>query len=356
MNKGRSRPEQQKQKQTHGPIKKKNHGSGGSNGNNGNSNRSAGHIKPHNERTQLKDNAKEKQKAYTVDEAIELLPFLIKHIAGAGRNKIKSMLAHGQIAVDGKPNTAYNFPLRPGSTVTLNKGRAIEAPPLEGMKIVHEDDDVIVIVKQAGLLSVSSTTGAENEVTAYRQLMAYVRVYNPNNRIFIVHRLDRDTSGLMLFARSEAIQQQLQNNWQETVQERMYVALVEGTVKQPQGTISSWLKESKTLKMYSSSYPNDGQHAVTHYKVLRSDRNFSLLEVHLETGRKNQIRVHMEEIGHPVVGDKKYGARTKAIGRLGLHARVLAFNHPATGKLLRFETEIPKLFLKPFQTETPGTK
>ncbi|MDQ0061006.1 RluA family pseudouridine synthase [Paenibacillus harenae] len=331
MNKGRSRPEQQKQKQKQNHNQKE-------------------------QRSKVKDNAKEKQKAYDVDEPMELLPFLIKHIAGAGRNKIKSMLAHGQISVDGKPNTAYNFPLRPGSTVTLNKERIVEAPPLEGMKIVHEDDDIIVIHKQAGLLSVSSTSGAENEVTAYRQLMAYVRAYNPKNRIFIVHRLDRDTSGLMLFARSEAVQQQLQNNWQETVQERMYVALVEGAVKQEQGTISSWLKESKTLKMYSSKYPNDGQHAVTHYKVIRSDRNFSLLEVHLETGRKNQIRVHMEEIGHPVVGDKKYGAHSKAIGRLGLHARVLAFHHPTTGELLRFETEIPKLFLKPFQTDSPPDK
>lgn len=298
---------------------------------------------------------KEKDKSYSVTEPGELLPFLIKHVAGAGRNKIKTMLAHGQIAVDGKATTAYNFELEPGSIVTISKERAAEAIPLEGMKIVHEDDHIIVIHKQAGLLSISSASGADNETTAYRQLMAHVRAHNPKSRIFIVHRLDRDTSGLMLFAKSEQVQQHLQNNWQEAVQERMYVALVEGAVKQEKGTISSWLKESKTLKMYSSRYPNDGQHAVTHYKVLRSNKSYSLLEVHLETGRKNQIRVHMEDIGHPVVGDKKYGARTKPIGRLGLHARVLAFHHPVTGQLLRFETDIPKLFLKPFQ-EADGTK
>ncbi|MGM0880236.1 MAG: RluA family pseudouridine synthase [Bacillota bacterium] len=291
----------------------------------------------------------DKNKSYPVTEPMELLPFLIKNISGAGRNVVKSILAHGQVSVDGKATTAYNYSLQPGHTVTVSKERMQEKPPIEGLSIMYEDEHIIVIKKDAGLLSVSSDSAKENELTAYRQLMAHVRTENPKNRIFVVHRLDRDTSGVMMFAKSEAIQQQLQNSWQDTVQERIYVALVEGTVKKEKGTVSSWLKESKTLKMYSSPYPNDGLHAVTHYKVLRTSKSFSLLEVQLETGRKNQIRVHMEEIGHPVVGDKKYGARTKAIGRLGLHARVLAFIHPVSGKLVRFETDIPKLFLKPFQ-------
>ncbi|WP_424767174.1 RluA family pseudouridine synthase [Paenibacillus sp. sgz302251] len=290
-------------------------------------------------------------KSYPVTEPIELLPFLIKNISGAGRNVIKTILAHGQIAVNGKSTTAYNFALQPGDMVTVSKDRPKEKLPFEGLSIMFEDEHIIVIKKDAGLLSVASDTGKDTEVTAYRQLMAHVRLDSPRNRIFVVHRLDRDTSGVMLFAKSEAVQQQLQNSWQETVQERIYVALVEGMVKKEQATVTSWLKESKTLKMYSSSYPNDGQHAVTHYKVLRAGKAFSLLEIQLETGRKNQIRVHMEDIGHPVVGDKKYGARTKAIGRLGLHARILAFTHPVTGKLLRFETEIPKVFLKPFQMQ-----
>jgi 23S rRNA pseudouridine1911/1915/1917 synthase len=152
-----------------------------------------------------------------------------------------------------------------------------------------------------------------------------------------------------MFAKSERVQQLLQNSWQETVKERTYVALVEGRVKKPEGTISSWLKESSTLKMYSSHRPNDGQHAVTHYKTIQSNGNFTLLEVQLETGRKNQIRVHMQDLGHPIVGDKKYGSKSKAINRLGLHARVLAFVHPANGHLLRFETDIPKSFLHPFR-------
>lgn len=290
----------------------------------------------------------DKSKSYPVTEPMELLPFLIKNISGAGRNVVKSILAHGQVSVSGKPTTAYNFPLQPGQTVTVGRDRPQDKIPLEGLTIMFEDEHIIVIKKEAGLLSISSDAAPEHEITAYRQLMAHVRQENTKNRIFVVHRLDRDTSGVMMFAKSEAVQQQLQNSWQDTVQERIYVALVEGAVKKEKGTVTSWLKESKTLKMYSSSYPNDGQHAITHYKVLRSNKNFSLLEVNLETGRKNQIRVHMEDIGHPVVGDKKYGARTRIIGRLGLHARVLAFTHPVTGKLVRFETDIPKLFLKPF--------
>lgn len=287
-------------------------------------------------------------KQYEVKEPAELLSFLLKSITNQSRNSIKSMLGRGQVSVNGKQETAYNAPLQPGQTVTVSMERVVEQVPFVGLAIVHEDEDIIVIKKDAGLLSIAASP-EDNELTAYRQLTAHVRASHPDNRIFVVHRLDRDTSGVMMFAKSKDVQQTLQNNWQDIVKERSYVALVEGKVKKPEGTISSWLKESKTLKMYSSPYPNDGQHAVTHYKVLQSNANFSLLDVHLETGRKNQIRVHMEDIGHPIVGDKKYGARSKAIGRLGLHARILAFEHPTTGKLMRFETDIPKLFLNPFK-------
>jgi 23S rRNA pseudouridine1911/1915/1917 synthase len=257
------------------------------------------------------------------------------------------MLARGQIAVDGWTVTAYNHPLRPGQTVTIQAEAPPKEIPLAGLKLLHEDDDVIVVVKEAGLLSIAADD--KEELTAYRQLMAHVRNRNASQRIFVVHRLDRDTSGVMMFAKSERVQQELQTTWQDTVQERTYVALVEGQVKKPEGTVSSWLKENKAMKMYSSPYPNDGQHAVTHYKVLQANRSFSLLEVRLETGRKNQIRVHMQDLGHPIVGDKKYGSRSRAIGRLGLHARVLAFVHPTTGQLMRFEADIPKLFFAPFR-------
>ncbi|PWK13409.1 RluA family pseudouridine synthase [Tumebacillus permanentifrigoris] len=294
-----------------------------------------------------------KSKQFTVKEPEELLAFLLKSITNLSRNSVKSLLSRGQIWVNDQVVTAYNFPLKPGQSVSVGEKKAAvsEAPRMNGVTIMYEDDDIIVIQKESGLLSIASET--ETEMTAYRQLMEHVRRDNPQNRIFVVHRLDRDTSGVMMFAKSQDVQQTLQNSWNETVKERTYIALVEGKVKKPEGTISSWLKESKTLLMYSNPYPNGGQHAVTHYKVLKSNPNFSLLEVNLETGRKNQIRVHMQDIGHPVVNDRKYGAKTKSISRLGLHARVLAFDHPTTGALMRFETAIPKMFLNAFKDSSP---
>jgi 23S rRNA pseudouridine1911/1915/1917 synthase len=305
--------------------------------------------------TPFKGNQDTNTRQYTVKEPAELLPFLIDKLSSLGRNSVKAILARGQVAVNGKAVTAYNFPLQPEQTVTISKDKVVEDIPLAGMSILHEDEDVIVIQKDTGLLSIAANV-QENEITAYRQLTAHVRNHDPKARIFVVHRLDRDTSGVMMFAKNEKAQQHLQNTWQDSVKERTYVALVEGMVKKPEGTISSWLKEhTKSLKMFSTPYPNDGQHAVTHYKTIQANRSFSLLEVNLETGRKNQIRVHMQDIGHPVVGDKKYGSKTKEIGRLGLHARVLAFLHPTTCQLLRFETNIPKSFLNPFR-EVPAKK
>ncbi|WP_239616096.1 RluA family pseudouridine synthase [Cohnella mopanensis] len=288
-------------------------------------------------------------KQLKVTEQSELLLFLLDKLAPQGRNSIKSLLAHGQVSVDDRVEKLYNHPLKPGQVVTVRKDRTTVAPPLLGLKILYEDDAVIVINKDAGLLSIA--TEQETELTAYRQLTAHVRLTHPQNRIFVLHRLDRETSGVMMFAKNEKIQQKMQDGWKDIVKERMYVALVEGMVKKTQGTITSWLRETSTLKMYSSFTPNDGQHAVTHYKVIRASRNYSLLEVHLETGRKNQIRVHMQDLGHPIASDKKYGAKTKPFARLGLHARVLAFEHPVTGKPMRFETDIPKPFLSQFKEE-----
>lgn len=279
---------------------------------------------------------------FTVEAPAELLEFLLTHIKSKGRNTIKSMLSHEQIHVDGRAVTAYNAPLQSGQIVTVHKERPAEAFPFAGLSILHEDEHLIVIQKDAGLLSIASDK--ESELTAYRQLTTHVRLLDPKARIFVVHRLDRDTSGVMMYAKSQEVQQTLQQSWSESVLERTYIALVEGKVKKEEGTISSWLKETKTLKMYSSPHQGDGQHAVTHYKVLKTGQGYSLLEVRLETGRKNQIRVHMEDIGHPIVGDKKYGSKSRAIGRLGLHASVLSFTHPVTEQVMRFESKIPKAF------------
>ncbi|SDR10728.1 tRNA pseudouridine32 synthase / 23S rRNA pseudouridine746 synthase/23S rRNA pseudouridine1911/1915/1917 synthase [Virgibacillus subterraneus] len=280
---------------------------------------------------------------YTVEEPIELLKFLIKVMPNRSRNSVKSILARGQITVDEHMETQYNYELNPGQEVTILKNKAsVKESALIGMNIVHEDEDIIVINKEAGLLSIA--TEKEKERTAHHQLMEYVRREDPANRIFVVHRLDKDTSGVMMFAKNEKVKRTLQDAWKENVKERTYVALVEGEVKKSKGYISSWLKESSTHLVYSSPNKNDGQHAITHYNVIQSNKKFSLVEIQLETGRKNQIRVHMQDLGNPVVGDKKYGSKTNEIRRLGLHAKVLSFNHPTSGKLMRFEADVPGSF------------
>ncbi|WP_328803125.1 RluA family pseudouridine synthase [Ruoffia halotolerans] len=282
---------------------------------------------------------------YTAKEPTELLKFMLEQLAPKSRNAIKSMLTRGQFFIDGKAVTQHNHPLKKGDQVGMLSNKSFKKiETLEGLRILHEDDDIIVIDKDAGILSVAGKD--HGEATAYRQLMHYVKADNRNNRIFVVHRLDRDTSGVMVYAKSESIKDKLQENWQTLVKERIYTALVEGSVRRDKGRIESWLTESKTMKVYSSRYDNGGKHAVTHYTKKQGNVNYSLLEVQLETGRKNQIRVHMEEIGHPVAGDKKYGAKTNPLKRLGLHATTIAFEHPRTGKVVKFSSPAPKGFLK----------
>lgn len=290
--------------------------------------------------------AKEKQTYLKVTEPTELMKFLLVEIPNKSRNEVKSLLAHHQITVDHEVISQYNHPLKIGQDVVVNWTKVWAEKQPQGLNILFEDPYLIIIEKQAGLLSIA--TAAEKEQTAYSILSDHVKKRDPKNKIFVLHRLDRDTSGIMMFAKSEKVQQLLQNAWKETVLERSYIAVVEGFVTQQQGTISSWLTESKTFKVYSSRKPNDGQKAVTHYEVLKKNKHYSLLEVKLETGRKNQIRVHMQDIGHSVIGDKKYGATKNPIGRLGLHARVLAFSHPITGEKVRYETDIPQAFLNLF--------
>lgn len=283
---------------------------------------------------------------WIVKETTELLAFLFEMMPNKSRNSVKAILSRGQVIVNGATSTQFNETLQPGDKVQMRTRVATDNVKMSGVTILYEDNELIVIEKEAGLLSVASEK--ERDVTAYRQLTDYVRSLHPKNRIFVVHRLDRETSGVMMFAKNKDIQQTLQNAWQELVRERSYVALVEGVVKKD-GTHTSWLKENKAFFVYSSPRTNDGQKAVTHYKILKTSRNLTLLEVHLETGRKNQIRVHMQDLGHPVVGDKKYGAQNNSISRLGLHAQAIAFTHPKTGESLRFESKIPSSFLRTFQ-------
>ncbi|UOQ85134.1 RluA family pseudouridine synthase [Gracilibacillus salinarum] len=281
-------------------------------------------------------------KQFNVESKTELLPFLIENMENKSRNAVKSILKRGQVYVDDQSITQHNYVLEPGVTVAIQSNSVHKATSFDNMKLLYEDESIIVIDKATGLLSIA--TEKEKQMTAYKQLTQYVKTKNKQNRIFIVHRLDRDTSGVMVFAKSEKVKQQLQNNWKSVVEERTYVALVEGVVQSSKDTITSWLKESNTFKMYSSQRPGDGKEAITTYQILKKGTEKSLVSIQLQTGRKNQIRVHMSDIGHPIVGDKKYGAKMNTIGRLGLHAQVLQLIHPTTKKKLRFESPIPKEF------------
>jgi 23S rRNA pseudouridine1911/1915/1917 synthase len=295
-----------------------------------------------------------KEIAVKVTESSELMKFLIEKFPEKSRTTIKSMLAHKQISVDEMVTTKFDFPLKRGQMVFLNKKKSDEKPRFRGLRIVHEDASLIVVEKASGLLSMASET--EKQKTAYNMLSEYVKKSDLKNLIFIVHRLDRDTSGLMMFAKSKKVQEVLQKDWNEAIIERSYIAIVEGCMDKTEGTVTSWLKENKAMVMYSSQTPDDGQKAVTHYKVLKTNKVFSLLEVKLETGRKNQIRVHMKDIGFPVTGDKKYGSKLNPVGQMGLHARVLSFKHPVTGKALRFDTPIPLKFQKLFSFQAKPAK
>jgi 23S rRNA pseudouridine1911/1915/1917 synthase len=277
-----------------------------------------------------------------VTEETTLMPFLIGSLRGKNRDNIKSLLRNRQVVVNGEPVTQFNHQLKPGDSLVISPVRKTDGLLARNMRIVFEDEHLIVIDKNAGLLSMASDN--EKYLTAYNILSGYVKNQRPSNRIFIVHRLDRDTSGLMMFARSEKIQSLLQRDWKKNVTARTYVALVEGEVTEPEGVIRSYIYESKALVMHSTHNPGKGDLAITRFRKLKSNKEYSLLEVKLETGKKNQIRLHMQELGHSIAGDKKYGARTSPIGRLGLHASVLAFIHPVTGKELSFESRIPAKF------------
>lgn len=283
-----------------------------------------------------------------VNEPAELMQFLLAKMGGMSRNSVKSLLSHRQVMVNGKVTTLFNTALKAGDTVLISSARGNTELTHPKLKVIFEDQYLIVVEKKEGLLTV--TTGKSDETTAFSILKNYVKKASPQNRIYVVHRLDRETSGVIMFAKTREIQLALQENWHRVITRRVYVALVEGKVEKPEDTIVTWLTENeKSLKIHSSKVDNGGQQAVTHYRTIKSNDKFSLLEVELETGRKNQIRVHMQDIGHPIVGDKKYGSEVSPIGRVGLHARVLAFIHPMSLENVTFETQVPKKFTSIFR-------
>ena len=298
-----------------------------------------------------------------VESENTLFHYMQQHFTGRSRNNLKGLLARGQVMVDGKSVTKFDYPLSPGQLVEILK----DAPqPRRKMPfpIIYEDAQLVVTNKPCGLLAVSSDT--EKDRTAYHMLTAAMygeletltkySMRRPTGRLHVVHRLDRDTSGLLIFAKSEEIKDVLQNNWDKMVFRRGYLAVVEGRVTLDEGRVHSWLKQNQALVMYSSKTPGNGQEAITDYKVLRRSKDYSLVELSLMTGRKNQIRVHMKELGHPIAGDKKYGAQRDPIKRMALHAFALTLTHPVTGETIALETPCPAEFEKMFAEKKPSDR
>lgn len=279
---------------------------------------------------------------FTVAEAAPLIEFLASAMPERKRTAIKQLLKYDQVKVNGNVTSQFDTPLEPGSTVEVNFTRPFVTFRNRRMQLVYEDEHIIVANKGYGLLSMGNDKIKEG--TAYSILRDYVKDQDPRNKLFIVHRLDQHTSGLMVFAKTMQAKDGLQHNWNNMVRRRQYVCVVEGKLDPAEGTVKSYLAENSKFLVYSTDDPKEGKPAMTHYSTIKSANGYTLAEVELETGRKNQIRVHMSDLGHPIAGDRRYGAKTSPIHRLALHARTLVFIHPITRKLMEFETPIPASF------------
>lgn len=280
-----------------------------------------------------------------VREQATLMEFLLKQL-GASRNRVKDLLTGRAITVDRKLVTQYDTPLQPGQVVRVSRHRQSSMLLNKYVKIIYEDKDIIVIEKNIGILSMAATA---KQYCIKTVLDEYFTKRHFKCTAHVVHRLDRDTSGLMIYAKNLEMAKILEDNWKEMVYDRRYIALLCGEMEQEGGTVRSWLKDNKAFVTYSSPTDNGGKEAVTHFHRLNSNKDFSLVEMKLETGRKNQIRVHMANLGHPVAGDIKYGNGRNPIGRLALHAYRLHFIHPRTGEDMQFETPFPRDFTKFFE-------
>ncbi len=278
---------------------------------------------------------------FKVKAPIQLLDFIEQALQGISRSKAKAILGGGGVRVDHKNTKQFDLELKPGQLVEISKRKPKGELQSKFVKIVYEDPQLIVIEKAPGILSMASS---HHSFCVKKVLDDYFHRTHQKCCAHVVHRLDRDTSGLLVYAKTIEAEQILEHNWQDIVTDRRYMALVSGRMEQQSGTVKSWLKDNKAYFTYSSPTDNGGKYAVTHFRVLRSNDKHSLVELKLETGRKNQIRVHMQDLGHPVCGDTKYGNGDDPIGRLALHAFRLNFYHPITGEPLHFETGVPRKF------------
>ena len=283
-------------------------------------------------------------KTWTVKEDSTILEFAIKVLSDHSLSKVKSMLRHNQFAVNHIPHTQYNFPVSAGDEFSVNFDQSFAVFSNRRVELVYEDEHILVINKGFGLLSMG--TDRIKDGTAYSIMREYVKTHDPKSQIFIVHRLDRDTSGLMMIAKSVEAKEVMQHNWSNMVINRKYVAVLEGQMEKREGEIRSYLAENSLFEVYSTDDPAKGQLAVSRFRTIWVGNGYSLVEFELDTGRKNQIRVHAKDMGHPIVGDRKYGASKSPIHRLALHAMTLRFVHPITRKEMNFTTPIPPNFAK----------
>ena len=280
---------------------------------------------------------------FKVTKDAVLIEFVMEKMYGISRNRAKALITNRVVLVNNAITTHPLTELKAGQVVQIDRSKRKMSFHSNELDIVYEDPYLLIIDKHPGLLSMSNNS---RQQTVQTVLNRYLEKGGGRNTSHLVHRLDRDTSGLMVYAKDVQTQQSLINGWQQLVTDRRYIALVEGELENSRGRIQSWLTEDKRFITHSSLVDNGGKLAVTHYEVVASSNGYSLVECELETGRKNQIRVHMADLGHPVVGDHKYGSENDPIRRLGLHAYMLCFVHPVTGKHMRFETPVPALFEK----------
>mgnify|MGYP001087026228 CR=1 FL=1 len=275
---------------------------------------------------------------YIAKEDSTLLTYILKYIE-PNRKKAKKLLSNKAILINHKNISKFDYPIKKNDTIEIKK--FWDTSICEKIHIIYEDKDIIVVNKPTNLLTIS--TDKEKEHTLYAMVSDYLKRKNKMSKIFIIHRLDKDTSGIIIFAKSEKIKKQYQENWNSLVKYRGYTVVIEGIPKKEEETITLFLKENKLYKVYPSK---EGEKAITKYKIKQSNRYYSLLDIEILTGKKNQIRATMEYIKHPIVGDKKYGSKDKSLGRLGLHAHKLIIQNPITKQNMTFECKIPTSFLK----------
>ena len=276
----------------------------------------------------------------TVKENAPLLEYLINNVSES-RSKLKATLQGRGIAVNGRMVTQFDYRLKAGDKIIISRHKKQNQFKSRYVKIVYEDRWLVVVEKNIGILSMAAGHSSLNVKSV---LDDYFLKSRQKCRAHVVHRLDRDTSGLMVYAKDIETEQILEHNWHQIVYDRRYVAVVSGEMEQDNGTIANWLKDNKAYITYSSPTDNGGKYAVTHFQVLNRTTEHSLVEYKLETGRKNQIRVHSADMGHPVCGDVKYGNGDDPLHRLCLHAYMLCFTHPVTGEPMEFSTPIPTAF------------